>query len=622
METDMINGFKIDKFNIHNLPVGVKTSTCPLCSMSRKKKTQKCLMINWDTGIAVCQHCGEIIQMHTFKKKEDVKVYKKPVWKNKTDLSVNVVKWFEGRKITQNTLRKLKITEGREWMPQTQKEENAIHFNYFRDGELINVKYRDGRKNFKMVADAEKIPYNLDNIRTDLECIIVEGEIDVLSVVESGFINVVSTPNGSTTGNVNLEWLDNSIDYFDNKEKIILALDSDEPGQNVQKELIRRLGVERCYLVDLSPYKDFNEVLEHENTYGIQTRIKDAKQCPLENVELFEDNIKELEDFYDNGDRAGYKIGLDHFDSVFSTETSQYITVTGLPRSGKSDFVDQMCIGYNLKYNWKVAFCSPENKPNRNHKRKLFKKMAGYDPKNKDDFNSIKSKEVRHRLNEGFMFMEFDSYDLDSVLKKGAELVKRKGIKCLVIDPFNKVRLKDSNRSDVNQYTSDYLTKIDTFCRKYDVLVIIVAHPNKMPKLDNGKRAMPDFYDIKGGGEWFDMSYHGLCVHRDFDREIVCVKVLKVKFDNLGENDAESYFKWNLNNGRYSEVIGNVEDEMATLSTNWDNSCWVGDHKQLTIERSDFQKYVDNKSLQYEQRDRVGLFEEELKPLPDADIPF
>ncbi len=33
-----------------------------------------------------------------------------------------------------------------------------------------------------------------------------------------------------------------------------------------------------------------------------------------------------------------------------------------------------------------------------------------------------------------------ERYTLDSVLKKGAELVKRKGIKCLVIDPFNKVR--------------------------------------------------------------------------------------------------------------------------------------------------------------------------------------
>ena len=33
-----------------------------------------------------------------------------------------------------------------------------------------------------------------------------------------------------------------------------------------------------------------------------------------------------------------------------------------------------------------------------------------------------------------------DKYDLESVLRKVAELVKRKGIKCLVIDPYNKIR--------------------------------------------------------------------------------------------------------------------------------------------------------------------------------------
>jgi len=38
-------------------------------------------------------------------------------------------------------------------------------------------------------------------------------------------------------------------------------------------------------------------------------------------------------------------------------------------------------------------------------------------------------------VNDNFYFIESERYDLDSVLKKGAELVKRKGIKCLVIDP-------------------------------------------------------------------------------------------------------------------------------------------------------------------------------------------
>jgi len=64
-------------------------------------------------------------------------------------------------------------------------------------------------------------------------------------------------------------------------------------------------------------------------------------------------------------------------------------------------------------------------------------------------------------------------------MRKGAELVKRKGIKCLVIDPFNKVRDINCKTEDVNRYTMEYLTKIEVFAKKYDVLVFIVAHPTK-----------------------------------------------------------------------------------------------------------------------------------------------
>ncbi|WP_323680026.1 hypothetical protein, partial [Exiguobacterium indicum] len=67
--------------------------------------------------------------------------YKRPKWQNSTTLSNKLVKWFEGRKISQYVLNDFKITEGLEWMPQTQKNENTIQFNYFRLGELINIKY-------------------------------------------------------------------------------------------------------------------------------------------------------------------------------------------------------------------------------------------------------------------------------------------------------------------------------------------------------------------------------------------------------------------------------------------------------------------------------------------------
>ena len=82
-----------------------------------------------------------------------------------------------------------------------------------------------------------------------------------------------------------------------------------------------------------------------------------------------------MEDFVFNGFKPGYQIGINNFDEIFSTYTGQFITVTGIPSSGKSDFVDQMAVGYNLNYGWKTAFASPENKPTYLHAHKLIRKL-------------------------------------------------------------------------------------------------------------------------------------------------------------------------------------------------------------------------------------------------------
>ena len=166
----------------------------------------------------------------------------------------------------------------------------------------------------------------------------------------------------------------------------------------------------------------------------------------------------------------------------------------------------------------------------------------------KKDIGTDKWNQVADHVNDNFFFIDMEKYTLEAVLRKGAELVKRKGIKCLVIDPFNKVRSNDAS-GDVNVYTLEYLSKIEIFAKKYDVLVIVVAHPTKMYKDANGRIEEPTMYNIKGGGEWYDASYHGLLVHRNYENKTVKAKVLKVKFQNLGENGAEAHFKWEHRSG-------------------------------------------------------------------------
>jgi len=567
-----INGFLIDQFNQHNLDEGKAQGICPLCSSDRQPKNQKakCASYDWERGLGTCHHCDSSFQLHTYQRKgSSEKTYLRPDALNVVDpkqITSKVFKWFESRGISQKTLDDLMVTEGTEYMPQTGKSENTIQFNYIVGDELVNVKYRDGRKNFKLYKGAEKVFYNINSTVGYDTCIITEGEMDVLALHEAGIKNAISVPNGATLNSNNLDYLDNCIDYFEDKEKVILAVDNDEPGLALQQELIRRLGAEVCFLTTFEDCKDANDYLIKYGKEKLVKRIEGARPVPLENVKTFKDIEDEITDFVRNGFKRGYQIGLPNFDNIFSTYTGQFITVTGIPSSGKSDFVDQMVVGYNQKYQWKTAFASPENAPTYLHAHKLMRKIWQDMPR-REDIHTDKWNQIADHCNDNFFHIDMERYTLESVLRKGAELVKRKGIKCLVIDPFNKIRDVDCKTEDVNRYTMEYLTKIEMFAKKYDVLVFIVAHPTKMYKDKDGKIEEPTMYNIKGGGEWYDASYHGILVHRDYEAKTVKAKILKVKFQNLGENGAEAHFKWEPRSGCF------IPHEMAELdaeSMPWD----------------------------------------------------
>ena len=566
VEDREINGFLIDKFNQHGLEVGKTQGTCPLCSHTRKPENQKakCASYDWERGLGTCHNCDSTFQLHTYQRKgTSTREYVRPKPPT-THVPVvdKVAEWFKSRGINKDTLDELRVTTGPEFMPQTGKNENTIQFQYFMGDQLINVKYRDGRKNFKLYKGAEKIFYNIDSIVGYDWCVIVEGEMDVLALHQCGIQNAISVPNGATLNSNNLDYLDNCIDYLEDKEKIILAVDADEPGQALRQEFIRRLGAEVCYLVDFEGCKDANEYLLEHGADDLRKAINSATQVPLEGVSTLRDLEPELVDFVHNGFKPGFQVGLENFDKIFSTYTSQFITVTGIPSSGKSDFVDQMCVGYNRNYGWKTAYASPENKPNYLHAHKLIRKTWDGMPTS-EDIGSDKWKQVTDHVNDNYFFIDMDRYTLEDVLKKGGELVKRKGIKCLVIDPFNKVRDVNCKTEDVNRYTMEYLTKIETFAKKYDVLVIIVAHPTKMYRDKDGNIEEPTMYNIKGGGEWYDASYHGLLVHRDYEAKTVKAKVLKVKFQNLGENGAEAHFNWEPKSGSYVPIMSDLAESDA-----------------------------------------------------------
>jgi hypothetical protein len=103
------------------------------------------------------------------------KTYDKPTPRLQK-VSDKAAAWFEFRGISNNTLLRFGVTSSTEWMPQVKKEMNVICFNYYKKDDLVNIKFRDGAKNFKLSKNSELIFYNLNSIYDSDEAIITEGE--------------------------------------------------------------------------------------------------------------------------------------------------------------------------------------------------------------------------------------------------------------------------------------------------------------------------------------------------------------------------------------------------------------------------------------------------------------
>jgi twinkle protein len=523
---------------------GEITTTCPQCSSTRKKKTEKCLSVNLDKKVWHCHHCAWDGTLREEKKKD----YIKPIFTNRTNLGIKELDWFDKRGISTSTLNHFKITSQIEFLPQVGKEVNTIGFNYWKDEELINTKFRDGAKNFKLVKDAELIFYNLNALKNQSEVYICEGEIDCLTMHQIGLINVVSVPNGAQLGKNNLVYLENCISHFDNIVKFHICTDNDQAGRKLRNDLSERFGIENCDYIIFGDCKDANECLVK---YGTEKTIEYALkpiQFPLEGSFTISDISDDIDDFYENGLPKGAKTGLHYFDEKITFHLSYLTILTGIPSHGKTAFLDFLLVRLLVQEDWKGGFYSPENKPTKLHFSKLAKLLIGKDWDGQNKMSKSEMMLCKEYLEDRFWFIKPEKdFTLDSILKSVAQLIRRYGIKFFVIDAWNKLE----HLEDSTSYIGKSLDKLAMFCENNNVMCFLVAHPTKMRKEQNGlKYEIPTLYDISGSANFFNKADLGLTMYRDFDQNLSTLYVQKVKFNHWGET-GKIDLKYNVKNGRY-----------------------------------------------------------------------
>lgn len=598
---------------------------CPFCHEHRKDKRDKSLSVDIDRGLYKCHYCdaqGYVPDEDEERRKEQRRQRReerqnqlprnnghvRPVWHpefviNDNDAPQPVLSRSKGydddnhqrievidylvkqRGLTLATLHNAKVSV--EWLksetPQSSAPQSSsssslsssltpvIAFNYFDHSIFINQKTRTLDKQFRFVPKAELIPYNIDAILRKDVCYITEGEFDCLTLVQCGFPESISVPNGSQK---NLTFLDRFIEtHFDDKTRITLALDNDPKGVELRDELLRRLGEERCRLVSWSSdCKDANEELMKHGADSVIDHVNAAKEIPLTGIQTVEDVENQLDELFLNGKQHGAEMRMSELDHQITFETGRYMVVTGRPGDGKSEFVDEICLRLALLHDWRVAYFSPENTPITYHLAKLCEKLTGYafqlkgrmtwelyggckqwigqnichvlpgtdiDP-TIDEFNADYQRAVEDKT---------ERYTLPLILDKARQAISRRGVRIVVIDPLNNIE-PEPDMEDL-KWDRHVNSELRRFARKYHCLVILVAHPRKVNRANlDGKKRRVEMNDINGSADFGNMTDYCISVDRDDELKVVSIYVDKVKFKHLGTRGVV-FFHYDELSGRY-----------------------------------------------------------------------
>ena len=546
---------------------------CPKCSSQRKKGHVKSLSVNHLDGVWKCHHCEWIGSLKQGEERQSVKpkIIRKPVYNAAARLSVEALQFFEKRAIPLPLLIREQITSDHCWIPQEEDFVPCLLFPFMKGGEVVNVKYRAlASKAFRQTTDAEKVWYRQDSIERD--CVVItEGELDALSCVVAGFASCISAPDGapsvkSKQYTSKFTFLDQDPDPLDGVQMILLAVDNDEPGLLLREELARRLGRDRCYTVAWPEgCKDANDVLVRHGAKALQQCLTGAAAWPIQDAVYVETLAPEIMRLAMEGLPRGLSTGWVCLDEVFTIAPGQVTIVTGIPSHGKSQFVDALAINLMQFHGWRFVICSPEHYPTALHGVKLMEKWADRTVRRHAphaEAQVITEEEMVVALAEMHEAMTFiapdDSLTILALLARAEAFVRRRGVQGLVIDPWNEFDHTRDRQTTEAEYINLTLGLVRRWARKWSVHVFIVAHPTKMPKMDDGSYPVPTSYDINGGAAWRNKGDNCLSVWRTMQPGdwLVDIHIQKVKWSNLGTMGEMRQLHFNIWTSRYSCAPG------------------------------------------------------------------
>jgi twinkle protein len=496
------------------------------------------------------------------------------------------LEWLEARGISVEVATSTGLYSGRRGTTGVEPDANGtiLVFPYLENGVEVNAKYRAPGKRFWQKQGGKKLFWNRDVLQDPSvldgthPLVITEGEMDALAIMTAGYPFVVSVPDGAPpardaqgqlidvpdgTQDIDpdaddkYQFILNDWEYISKIKTIIIATDSDEPGMRLSKELVRRLDRIRCKFVAYpAGIKDANELLAAEGPKAVMDMVTSAKPFPVSGVYSYSDLPDEAPI---NTVTSGWQ-GLDQFLMPY---TPCFMVVTGFPGHGKSTWTVQLATQLAMWHGWSVGIASFEMriKPyvtNQITNTFVRKRMQAATP------DARLSPEAF--LQRRFCFIAPDpeediDHDLDWLLDRAATAVIRHGIRVLIIDPWNEIDHKRQREETLTEYVGRAIRKLKIFAKRYDVLVIVVAHPDKSAR--NRDPEDIGLGDISDSAHWSNKADIGITVGRIGDVTVSTstgVYIRKVRYQPEAGVPGDFLLQYDREKRIFVETVGEVSE--------------------------------------------------------------
>lgn len=414
----------------------------------------------------------------------------------------------------------------------------CIAYRNYVDGYLTNVKYRCisvkttvtaifgknyTQHKFEKGFDQQSAftpcaPYGIDVLNPlhgvrHQQLYICEGEKDCLMLRQLGYGPAISVASGANTD------LRRSFEAFlpwmTTLQRIYVVGDQDEKGRQLARKLVDFFDAQEVYIAqwDQREYgKDISDVVLAHGIGKAKELIGAAALCQPDDVQEYS-SAQDVELVTDHA-----KGSIDRsFDLHMGPVTNEHlrlfdpgglIIVTGVPGSGKSDWLNYFVARQMAAYGDHVCFCSFEVPDKHRHLGQLAQTWLGATPTSalsREELRPFVEAVIGHVTN---LELRRAAPTYQRVLHKAESVLKRHPqMRYLIIDPYLYLSMTTGNGITETEAIKRMLTDVQNWAQQHHVWVVIVAHPRKMLTREGTEEFEEiNFYTMSGSAHWANVG--------------------------------------------------------------------------------------------------------------------